>query len=141
MNKKKVIVFGVFDHLHLGHKYFLQQAKQLGDSLIVIVACDAMVKKVKKLTPSYSQKERVKMIKALKIADGVILGQPDLRKKYNIVFKLQPDIIALGYDQKIFVDQLPAVIQRMGKLVHIVRLKSFKTNLHKSSIYRQTKTI
>lgn len=139
MKKKKVIAFGVFDHLHPGHKYFLKQAKKLGDYLTVVVARDHTVIRMKRLTPSYSEKERMKKVKGLEVADQVIIGRHDFKKKYDIILKLRPDVIALGYDQEFFVKNLPLVIIKMGKPCKIVRLKPFKPKLYKSSIYRKKK--
>lgn len=139
MKKKKVIVFGTFDYLHPGHRFFLKQAKKLGDNLTVVVACDCTVICVKKIIPHHNERQRVKMVKALKIADQVTLGQHDFRKKYDIILKLKPDIIALGYDQKFFVKNLPGVIKKLGHPCRIIRLKAYKPEKYKSSIYRQVK--
>ncbi|PKK81324.1 MAG: FAD synthase, partial [Thermoplasmata archaeon HGW-Thermoplasmata-2] len=43
----KVMASGVFDILHMGHIYFLEEARKLGDRLAVVVACDATVRKLK----------------------------------------------------------------------------------------------
>ena len=45
---KKVMVFGTFDGLHEGHLDFFRQAREYGDYLIVAVARDVNVKKIKK---------------------------------------------------------------------------------------------
>lgn len=137
MEKKKILVFGTFDYLHPGHRYFLKQGKKLGVNLTVVVAGDHTVKYLKKVTPHHSEKQRVKMVKALKIADRVILGQHDFKKKYDIILKLKPDIIALGYDQKFFIKNLPRVIKKLGKPCRIVRLKAYEPEKYKSSIYRK----
>ena len=44
---KKVILFGTFDIFHKGHKNFLEQAQEFGDYLIVVIARDKTVKKIK----------------------------------------------------------------------------------------------
>jgi len=136
MKKKKVLVFGTFDFLHPGHRSFLKQAKKLGNFLTVVVACDHTIKHLKKIIPHHNEKQRVKMVKALKIADQVTLGHHDFKKKYVIILKLKPDIIALGYDQKFFVKNLPAVIKKLGQPCRIVRLKAYRPEKYKSSIYR-----
>jgi cytidyltransferase-like protein len=51
-NKKKittVMVFGTFDGIHDGHRYFLNEAKKFGDKLVVAVAKDTTVKTLKGL--------------------------------------------------------------------------------------------
>ncbi|MFH1366784.1 MAG: adenylyltransferase/cytidyltransferase family protein [Patescibacteria group bacterium] len=137
MHKTKVLVFGTFDYLHPGHRSFLKQAKKLGNFLTVVVACDHTIKHLKKITPHHREKQRVKMVKTLKICDQVVLGQHDFKKKYDIILKLKPDIIALGYDQKFFIKNLPAVIKKMDKPCRIVRLKAYRPEKYKSSIYRK----
>jgi septum formation protein len=96
--KNKVLVAGTFDIFHLGHLYFFKEAKKYGDELIVIVGSDFIIKKNgKKLV--HNQKERTEIIKNLKIVDKVILG-----KKNNVIDnikKIKPNLICIGYDQKI----------------------------------------
>ena len=87
---------GTFDILHMGHIYFSKEAKKLGDNLIVIVACDSTVRKMKH-EPITSEKMRLQIIKELKIVDEAYLGRRD--DIYKVVEEIKPDIIALGYDQ------------------------------------------
>jgi len=92
----KVMATGAFDILHMGHIYFLKEAKKLGDKLVVVVACDSTIRKLKH-EPVTSEKMRLQLIKELKIVDEAYLGQKD--DIYKIVEDIKPDIIALGYDQ------------------------------------------
>ena len=92
----RVMATGVFDILHLGHVHFLQEAKRLGNELIVIVARDATVEKSKH-RPVMSQEMRVELIRSLKVVDQAFLGHEE--NHFNIVEEIKPDIIALGYDQ------------------------------------------
>ncbi|TSC84838.1 MAG: FAD synthetase [Parcubacteria group bacterium Gr01-1014_13] len=128
---KKVLAFGTFDILHPGHMHVLEAAKKLGDHLTVIIARDATVLKVKGQEPVFNEKTRLKNLKKLNIADKVRLGS--LGNKYQVIIDEKPDIIALGYDQKFFVDDLKNFV---GKDIRIVRLKSYKPKIHKSSKMR-----
>ena len=134
---KKVLVFGTFDLLHPGHVSFLKQAKKQGDFLIAVVACDHTVKKLKDFWPHFSEKQRLKNIKKLKIADKVILGKHNLRKKYDIIEKIKPDVVCLGYDQKFFIKDLPKVLKKLKLKTKIVRLKPFKSHKYKSSFLKK----
>ena len=58
----KVMATGTFDLLHMGHIYFLKEAKKLGDKLIVIVARDSTVRKMKH-EPVTPQEMRLQLIK------------------------------------------------------------------------------
>jgi FAD synthetase len=92
----KVMASGTFDLLHLGHIYYLKEAKKLGDELIVVVACDTTVRKLKH-EPVTPQEMRVAIVRELKMVDRAVLG--DEADMYAVVHRIQPDIIALGYDQ------------------------------------------
>jgi FAD synthetase len=92
----KVMATGAFDLLHMGHIYYLREAKKLGDTLVVVVATDSTVQKLKH-DPITPQESRVNLIRELKIVDEVYLGHDD--DMYAIVQDIKPDIIALGFDQ------------------------------------------
>jgi len=128
---KKVIVFGTFDLLHLGHEHMLREAKEYGDYLIVVIARDETIKKVKDRLPKYSENSRLNNLKFLNIADKVRLGY--IEDKYKVLREEKPDIIALGYDQKVFVDKLE---NNIDEGMQIVRLAPYKPELYKSSKLR-----
>ena len=92
----KVMATGTFDILHLGHIYFLKEAKELGDTLTVVVATDSTVRKLKH-EPVNPEKIRLDLIKELKVVDEAYLGHEE--DMYEIVKEVKPGIIALGYDQ------------------------------------------
>lgn len=111
---------GTFDLLHMGHIYYLKEAKKLGDELFVVVACDATVRKMKH-EPVTPEKMRVNIIKELQIVDQVFLGKED--DMFEIVEKIQPDIIAIGYDQIHDEEKLKEDLKKRGIEAEIVRLK------------------
>ena len=132
---KKVLVFGTFDILHPGHEYFLKKAKEHGDFLVAVVARDLTVKQVKKLMPDNNELERLKAVKKLDMVDDAVLGSMD-SDKYKIIEKIKPDVICLGYDQKAFVDNLQAELEKRGLKPEIVRIDAYKPEEHKSSYYK-----
>lgn len=122
--RKRVLAFGTFDLLHAGHLYYLQEAGKLGGELTVVVARDSTVKKVKGFPPMNSERQRLSMVKALKIVDRAVLGS-----KGNWVKKvvaLSPHAIALGYDQRVSAAQLKSQLRRKGLKVGVHRIKAFK---------------
>jgi len=125
---KKVMVFGTFDVLHPGHIHLLKEAKEYGDYLVVIVALDSTVLEVKRKLPKNNEQTRLKKIIDLNLADKVRLGYPG--NKYRVIDEEKPDIIALGYDQKFFTDQLE---DQLEDHVQIVRLSSYLPEIYKSS--------
>lgn len=129
--KKRVVCAGTFDHLHLGHANFLRQAKALGDELVVIVARDENVNRIKNILPEHNENERLENVKKTGIPDKVVLGLNE-KDIFIILGKLKPDIIALGYDQRVSEEK----IQERLPDCKVVRLKSFKPDKYKSSYYR-----
>lgn len=129
--QKKVLAFGTFDILHPGHERMLKAAKKLGDHLTVIIARDSTVCSVKGKKALFNEKTRLKNLKQLNIADKVRLGC--IGDKYKVITDEIPDVIALGYDQKFFVDDLKNVLDKNTK---IVRLKPYKPEIYKSSKIR-----
>jgi len=121
MAKKKVMAGGCFNIIHLGHIYFLKEAKKLGDELIVVLTHDKNNKK------SYTlpAKKRKKILESLNIADKVLIG--DFKDKTKIVKKIKPNIIALGYDQK-----LPEGLTSGFKYIKIKKLSNYSTKSQKS---------
>ena len=92
----RVMASGVFDIIHTGHISYLEQAKAMGDELIVVVACDDTVRK-NKHEPITPEKMRVRIANSLKPVDRAILGKEgDI---FNVVKEISPDIIVLGFDQ------------------------------------------
>jgi len=97
MSKTRVMAGGTFDLLHLGHLHYLQEAKELGDELIVVIACDKTVREHKH-EPLMDEEVRREMVEALKPVDKAIVGSEE--DKFDTVEEVDPDVIALGYDQR-----------------------------------------
>ena len=72
---KRILAHGTFDIIHYGHLNYLEKAKSYGDYLIVLVSSDEIVKKKKGKKPFFNEKNRLRMIEALKIVDEVILRE------------------------------------------------------------------
>ena len=123
---KTVMCFGTFDRLHPGHISYLKQAGEYGEILIVVIARDVNVKKIKGRLPSKNEAERLEEIKKIKFVDQAVLGQ--IKNKYNIIKKYNPDVICLGYDQNVDETELRTVFKNK-----IIRLKPYKEELYKSS--------
>ncbi|MBI2550452.1 FAD synthase [Candidatus Woesearchaeota archaeon] len=132
---KKVMCFGTFDVLHEGHRFYLTEAKKLGDRLVVVVARDETVMDVKKRQPLHNENERVRHLQQLKIADKVVLGNPG--DKLRIVEDERPDVICFGYDQIFFTDNIKEKLRQRGLDIEVVRLPAFKPDVYKSSLLRE----
>lgn len=121
-----VMASGVFDLLHIGHVKFLNEAKALGDRLVVVVASDNTVRK-KKREPVVDQYHRAELIGYLKPVDEVIIGgEGDM---FDTVASIDPDIIALGYDQDFDEEWLSSELKHRGLKAKVVRLKHYLADL------------
>lgn len=95
--------------------------------MIVVIARDSTVVKEKGHSPIFPEGERLALIKALKVVDVVDLGSesPD---RLKIIEKYKPDIIVLGYDQKIDKESFEADLKKRGLLnIKIYRLEKYGT--------------
>ena len=131
----KIMAFGTFDIFHEGHKNFLGQARECGNYLIVVVAKDKTVEKVKKRLPQNDENIRQQAVIKSNLADEVVLGS--LENKYKVIEKYKPDVICLGYDQKVFTENLREKLKELNLSdTKIVRLKSYYPEKYKSSKLR-----
>jgi len=122
------MAFGTFDILHAGHLDYFAQAKNLGGKnakLVVVVARDSNVKRLKGIAPVNDENSRLEIIRALRVVDEAVLGNDgDI---YEIVRERTPDIIALGYDQNADSERLSKVFSGT-----VARLKPFNERVHKA---------
>jgi len=111
----KVMASGVFDLIHTGHISYLEQAKEHGDELVVVVACDETVRK-NKHEPVTPENMRVRIVNSLKPVDLAVIGKHG--DMFSTVRELAPDIIVLGFDQHFNEEELKKDLSKNG-LGHI----------------------
>lgn len=93
---KKVLTFGVFDHFHLGHLRLFENAKKLGDYLIVAVQDGEFILKYKPTAKIfYTTDQRIELINSLKVVDQVITYE----NVDETIKKVDFDVFAIGGDQ------------------------------------------
>lgn len=109
----KVMAVGVFDLLHAGHLHYLEQAKSLGSHLTVVVAHDDTVR-IRKHEPVTNHELRRRMVEGLKPVDEAIIGNSPDVSIFEILPVVDPDIIALGYDQEHAEDSIRIKVQELG---------------------------
>ena len=95
--KRVVFTNGCFDLIHVGHTRYLQEARKLGDVLIVGVNSDSSVRTIKgKNRPVIPEEERAEVLSALQCVDFVVIfDEPD---PLNIISLLKPDVLVKGGD-------------------------------------------
>jgi len=118
-NKKIVFTNGCFDLLHVGHVRYLQEAKKLGDILVIGVNSDASVKRLKGPTrPVQVEADRAEILAALGCVDFTVIFTEDTPEK--LIHSVKPDILVKGGDWKI--DQIVGsdfVIANGGKVMSL----------------------
>lgn len=129
------MAFGTFDYFHAGHEDYLRQAKDLGENLIVIVARDETVKKVKGQNPVMNEKKRLRDVANCPYVDKAVLGYPG--DKYYVIRKYRPNVLALGYDQFAFTYGLEQLFIKENLDIEIVRMEAFEPQTFKSSFIRR----
>ncbi len=132
-----VMAGGSFDIIHPGHLHTLEQAKALGDALIVSIARDSTFRKNKKREPNHDERLRQKLVSSLRVVDSAVLGSD--QDILDTVEKLHPDIIVLGYDQKHNENEMKKGLRKRGVKVKILRLKSSIPKVKTSSILKTGK--
>ena len=95
--RRVVLTNGVFDLLHTGHIYYLQQARELGDALIVALNSDASVRALKgPARPVQSEVQRAYALGALSCVDGIVIfREPRLTAEIRA---LRPDVYCKAGD-------------------------------------------
>ena len=126
-DKKIVTTNGVFDILHYGHVKYLEQAKRLGDILIVGVNTDKSVKQNKgDKRPINDEKSRMSVLAALKSVDYVFLF--DEKDPRNWLNKLKPNIHVKAGDYKLSkIIEKGAVESNGGKVMIVKAEKGYST--------------
>lgn len=131
----RVLAQGTFDLLHPGHLHYLNAAKKFGNHLTVIVARDSTVERVKQHETIFPEHVRVKMVGALRPVDHAVLGgKGDLLNK---VIEIRPDVIVLGYDQRVSISKLKNSLQKRGFSCKVVRAAAYAPHAFKSTKWKE----
>jgi len=138
--RRVVLASGVFDLLHLGHVKFLEEAKKAGGKnaeLIVIIARDSTVQKIKGRKPVMPENQRCALVESLKVVDEAVLGFENFDMG-EVIERIKPDVIALGYDQAAMEKQVCEYVNKHSLNVKVVRVGKFEEDeLDSSSKIRQ----
>ncbi len=130
------MVFGTFDFLHRGHIALFEQAKRLGNELVVVVAQDKTSKQVKKRAPVQNATERMQVLRQVKLINRVVLG--DATDRHKVIKRFKPNTILLGYDQRAFVSDLAKKIKEFGLTTKVVRAKAYKRPLSSRQLRKKS---
>ena len=125
----RVMAVGVFDLLHAGHLHYLEQAKALGNHLTVVVAHDDTVR-IRKHEPVTNHDLRKRMVEGLKPVDEAIVGNSPDVSIFEILPVVNPEIIALGYDQEHAEDSIRQKLNELGyDAIKVTRVEGLSDDL------------
>lgn len=93
----RIITFGTYDVLHIGHVKLLKRAKELGSHLIVGVSSDELNINKKGRAPIYSLQSRREIIASLRFVDEVFVEE-SLELKAEYIVNNKADILVMGDD-------------------------------------------
>lgn len=96
--KKVVFTNGCFDLIHVGHVRYLNEAKALGDVLVIGLNSDASVSSIKPGRPFTPEEQRAEVLAALESVDYIVLFNEDT--PYGLIREVQPDVLVKGADWK-----------------------------------------
>lgn len=93
----RVITFGTFDVLHIGHIRILQRARALGSHLTVGISTDALNWSKKQKKTVYSQQDRLEIVQAISGVDEVFF-EHSLEEKGRYIIEHRSDVLVMGDD-------------------------------------------
>ncbi|MGD8255713.1 MAG: D-glycero-beta-D-manno-heptose 1-phosphate adenylyltransferase [Syntrophobacterales bacterium] len=123
-----VFTNGCFDLIHIGHVRYLQEARELGDCLVVAVNSDRSVKQIKEPgRPIIPEGQRAEVVAALGCVDWVtIFDEPD---PLDLIRLLKPDVLAKGTDwSEEEIIGAPEVKEAGGQVIRIPLVQGSSTS-------------
>ncbi len=130
---RTVLVFGTFDVVHPGHRFFLEQARKRGDRLVASIARDAFVARFKRKRPVHDENERLKHVLETGLVDEATLSD-EATGTYSVIERVRPDVVCLGHDQEALRGDLLAWLEARGLRLEVETLNAFEPQRYKSSI-------
>lgn len=121
MTTKCIVVAGTFDILHPGHVFLITEAAKLGE-VIVVVARDENVVHAKGRPVIVPEQQRLFMVQALRGVKKAVLGKQGF-DFLSIIEELKPDILLLGPNQKMSIEQVQEEVKRRGLKTRVIRLE------------------
>jgi glycerol-3-phosphate cytidylyltransferase len=119
---KRVITFGTFDVLHVGHLSILERAAELGEHLTVGISTDALSINKKGRLPVYPEAQRLALVSALRCVDATFL-EHSLEAKANYIREHNAEILVMGDDWAGRFDDLSSLC----KVIYLPRTPAIST--------------
>ncbi|MBP9779040.1 adenylyltransferase/cytidyltransferase family protein [Candidatus Gracilibacteria bacterium] len=129
-----VMCFGTFDIFHPGHVFYLSEAEKLAKKMIIVIARDARVEKIKGRYPKDTELIRQQNVRNSFCGAEVILGNEN--DIFAPIRAHRPSILAFGYDQRVPEEKILESFPQ----IKIVRIEGYETDKWKSSLLRKTES-
>lgn len=127
---RKVITYGTFDLLHIGHINLLRRARELGDYLIVVLSTDEF-NRIKHKEAYHSYENRKAILEAIRYVDEV-LPETCWEQKVSDVVDNQVDVFVMGDDWEGKFDFL----KEYCEVVYLPRTEGISTTQIKSDLHK-----
>ncbi len=127
-----VFTGGSYEIIHPGHLFTLQQAKKLGDVLVLVLARSSTIRKRKGREPVAQETDRLALMSSLRQVDAAILGVKG--SIYVTLDRVKPDVVALGYDQYHAEEEIRREARKRGMRLKVVRLAAQDFDIKTSKI-------
>ena len=131
MSNKKILAFGSFDGLHDGHRFFIEEIKKRGEQIVIAVAPDEVIEKIKGRKPRFALSERIEALRNWFPEIKFIPADTGIGD-WKILEKVRPDVVAIGYDQMSLKKSLEN--SNVAHKPEIVIIESYKPEIYKSSL-------
>ena len=125
---KRVITYGTFDFLHIGHINILRRARALGEYLVVAVSTDAF-NRIKHKQSYSSYEERKAIVEAIRYVD-LVIPEHDWSQKVDDIKKYNIDVFVMGDDWKGEFDEL----QTYCEVVYLPRTEGISSTMIKAGM-------
>jgi len=129
---KVVFTGGGYEIIHPGHLYTMEQAKSLGDVLVVVLARSSTIRRRKGREPVAKESDRLTLMSSLRLVDAAILGARG--SIYQTLERVGPDVVALGYDQHHAEKDIKREASMRRMRLRVVRLKAMDPSIKTSKI-------
>ncbi len=127
--KYNTMIFGVFDGLHDGHKFFIDKVNSISKALYIALTPTQIVKDLKGKPSLYSIKERIILLQK-QYPNAIVLEGDAIQGEWKYIKKYNPDMIVCGYDQ----DKLYEALDKI-KDVYNFNLVKIEENLDGDNLH------
>jgi cytidyltransferase-like protein len=129
-------MFGTFDGIHDGHRAYIEEAQTLADRITIVLTPDKVIKTLKGYMPRFSVEERKALLEQESSILNIIYGDETMNT-WQVLEKLSPDAILLGYDQNEIYTMLVDLPYIKENNITILRAQPYKPETyHNSLLYK-----